>query len=30
MTIVDNFFQVNTYDAVPNSLSDEVAMEKML
>lgn len=30
MTIVDNFFQVNRYDAVPNSLSEEVAMEKIM
>lgn len=30
MTIVDNFFQVNTYDAVPNSLSDEMAMDKIV
>ena len=28
MTIVDNFFQVNTYDALPNSLSEEMAMDK--
>ncbi len=30
MTIVDNFFQVNTYDAEPNNLSEEVAMEKIM